>query len=118
MSPTLLTGHGKTLAGARWGMVMLTGGMTDAYVVDNKFGLGTSTGWHVHAGPSLIFVVAGTITDYDDSNPHCAPRELFGWQHVHRQWRQRRPHAPQRGHDARGDHCGAVHPERTAAQGG
>ncbi len=73
MSPTLLTGHGMTLAGKRWGMVMLTGGMTDAYVVDNEFGLGTSTGWHSHAGPSLIFVVAGTITDYDDSNPHCTP---------------------------------------------
>jgi hypothetical protein len=73
MPPTLLTGHGKTLAGSRWGMVMLTGGMTDAYAVDNKFGLGTSTGWHSHPGPSLIFVVAGPIIDYDSSNPHCAP---------------------------------------------
>ena len=73
LPPTLLTGHGKTLAGSRWGMVMLTVGMTDAYAVDNKFGLGTSTGWHSHPGPSLIFVVAGTVIDYDDSNPHCAP---------------------------------------------
>jgi hypothetical protein len=73
MSPTLLTGHGKTSAGRPWGIVMLSGGMTDAYVVDNVFGPGTSTGWHSHAGPSIIFVVSGTITDYDDSNPQCAP---------------------------------------------
>jgi hypothetical protein len=72
MSPTVLFGRGQTKAGKRWGMLMVTGGMTDAYVVDNKFGVGTSTGWHSHQGPSIIFVVSGTITNYDSSNPHCA----------------------------------------------
>ena len=117
MSPTLLTGHGNTVAGKRWGIVMLTGGMTDAYVVDNKFGLGTSTGWHSHAGPSLIFVVTGTITDYDDSNPHCAPVSYSagstftdsGGRDVHMLRND--------GTIVGGNHCRAVHPERTAAQG-
>jgi hypothetical protein len=71
ISPTLLYGHGKTLAGGPWGALLLTRGQTDGYVVDNVFGLGTSTGWHSHPGISIIFVVAGTITDYDSSNPGC-----------------------------------------------
>jgi hypothetical protein len=73
ISPTLLLGHGQTKAGAPWGILMLTRGTTDGYVVDNKFPPGSSTGWHSHAGPSLIYVVSGTIGDYDDSNPNCAP---------------------------------------------
>ena len=37
ISPTVLLGHGKTTADAPWGILMLTRGITDGYVVDNKF---------------------------------------------------------------------------------
>jgi hypothetical protein len=72
LAPTALWGHGRTTANKPWGALFLTHGWTDAYVVDNVFGLGTSTGWHSHPGPSIVFVKAGTITDYDSSNPGCA----------------------------------------------
>ena len=53
---------------------MATQGTTDGFVVDNKFARGQSTGWHMHPGPSLIYVVTGTITNYDSGAPGCAPR--------------------------------------------
>ena len=34
------------------------------------------TGWHQHPGPSLIFVVAGTMTNYDRDDPACAPHSV------------------------------------------
>ena len=49
-----------------------TRGLTDGYVVDNKFLPGQSTGWHSHPGPSLIFVVSGSVTNYDSDAPGCA----------------------------------------------
>ena len=30
-------------------------------------------GWHSHPGPSLIFVVAGTVTNYTSDDPSCTP---------------------------------------------
>ena len=74
LPPTVLWGKGKTTAGARWAALLATVGSTDTYVVDNTFGLGTTTGWHSHQGPSLIFVVTGTVTNYDSSDPSCAPK--------------------------------------------
>ncbi len=54
-----------------WRALLKTHGASDVYVVDNKFaGIDPNThavatsGWHSHPGPSLIFVVAGTITNY------------------------------------------------------
>ena len=44
---------------------------SDLYVVDNKFAPGGTTGWHSHPGPSLIFVVAGTVTNYLGDDPSC-----------------------------------------------
>jgi hypothetical protein len=48
------------------------------YVVDNKLApvdpvtkAVASTGWHSHPGPSLIFVVAGTVTNYSSEDPTC-----------------------------------------------
>jgi quercetin dioxygenase-like cupin family protein len=32
-----------------------------------------TTSWHSHPGPSLIFVVAGTVTDYLGDDPARAP---------------------------------------------
>lgn len=68
---TILHGHGVTASGDRWGALLATHGLTDAYVIDNTFQPGQTTGWHQHLGPSLIFVVAGSITDYDTSVHHC-----------------------------------------------
>jgi quercetin dioxygenase-like cupin family protein len=48
-----------------------------SYVVDNKIAPSGTTGWHSHPGPSLILVVAGTVTNYrgdDPSAPHVYSR--------------------------------------------
>ncbi len=54
-----------------WLSSIKTFGQSDLYVVDNKFPPGATTGWHSHPGPSLIFVVAGSITDYHSDDPAC-----------------------------------------------
>jgi hypothetical protein len=54
-----------------WQADLKTRGTTDLYVVDNKFAPGAATGWHSHPGPSLILVIAGTITNYMASEPSC-----------------------------------------------
>ena len=54
-----------------WSVRMRTHGLTDAYVVDNKIAPGGTTGWHSHPGPSMIFVVAGTVTNYEGDDPTC-----------------------------------------------
>jgi quercetin dioxygenase-like cupin family protein len=55
-----------------WQARLKTLGESDAYVVDNKIATGGTTGWHTHPGPSLIFVIAGTVTNYtsDDCAGH------------------------------------------------
>ena len=64
----------RTPAPDRWKAQLKTHGQSDVYVVDNKFPPGASTGWHSHAGPSLILVVAGTVTNYPGDDPSCTPR--------------------------------------------
>ena len=54
-----------------WSVRLKTHGLTDAYVVDNKIAPGGTTGWHSHPGPSMIFVVAGTVTNYEGDDPTC-----------------------------------------------
>lgn len=56
-----------------WSAQLITHGATDAYVVDNKFAPGSDTGWHSHPGPSLVFVVTGTVTNYTSADPTCSP---------------------------------------------
>jgi quercetin dioxygenase-like cupin family protein len=56
-----------------WFTQIKTLGLTDAYVVDNKIAPLGDTGWHSHPGPSLIFVVAGTVTNYASDDPGCTP---------------------------------------------
>jgi quercetin dioxygenase-like cupin family protein len=58
----------------RWKAKLKTRGQSDVYVVDNKFPPGSTTGWHTHPGPSLILVVAGTVTNYQGDDPRCAPQ--------------------------------------------
>jgi hypothetical protein len=61
-----------------WNAVLRTHGDSDVYVVDNKLApvdqtnnIVASTGWHSHPGPSLILVVAGTVTNYTGDDPTC-----------------------------------------------
>lgn len=72
VKPINIRVHGTTLAGHQWRAVLRTHGLSDGYVVDNKFAPGQTTGWHSHPGPSLIFVVAGTVTNYDSNSRDCA----------------------------------------------
>ena len=64
----------RTPAPGHWKALLKTHWQSDVYVVDNKFPPGASTGWHSHAGPSLILVVAGTVTNYPGDDPSCTPR--------------------------------------------
>jgi quercetin dioxygenase-like cupin family protein len=54
-----------------WRARIRTQGRSDAYLIDNTFAPGGTTGWHSHPGPSLIFVVAGTITNYTADDASC-----------------------------------------------
>ena len=56
-----------------WRTRIKTRGSSDLYVVDNKFAPGATTGWHSHPGPSLIQVVAGTVTNYMGDDHRCRP---------------------------------------------
>jgi quercetin dioxygenase-like cupin family protein len=56
---------------AHWRARIEAHGLSDLYVVDNKFAPGATTGWHSHPGPSLILVVSGTVTNYTTDNPGC-----------------------------------------------
>jgi quercetin dioxygenase-like cupin family protein len=56
-----------------WKAQIKTHGQSDVYAVDNKFAPGGTTGWHSHPGPSLILVVAGTVTNYLGDDPNCTP---------------------------------------------
>ena len=53
------------------GALLATFGVTDGYVVENDFQPGRTTGWHSHPGPSLIFVVTGSVTNYESDQPYC-----------------------------------------------
>ena len=57
-----------------WRARLETRGRSDVYTVDNKFQPGATTGWHSHPGPSLILVIAGTVTNYSSDDPNCSGR--------------------------------------------
>ena len=46
-----------------------TKGISDVYVVHNTIVPGGHTGWHSHPGPSIISVVSGQATEYQDDDP-------------------------------------------------
>jgi quercetin dioxygenase-like cupin family protein len=64
---------GRTNTPNVWKAKLKTHGQSDVYVVDNKFEPGGTAGWHSHPGPSLILVVAGTVTNYEGDDPACTP---------------------------------------------
>jgi quercetin dioxygenase-like cupin family protein len=57
-----------------WRVRIKTHGVSDGYVVNNVIAPGGTTGWHSHPGPSLIFVVRGTVTNYESDDPKCTGR--------------------------------------------
>lgn len=63
--------HAHTIPANVWRARLKTEGQSDVYAVDNKFPVGSSTGWHSHPGPSLILVIAGTVTNYMGDDPTC-----------------------------------------------
>jgi quercetin dioxygenase-like cupin family protein len=65
--------NAHTLPASEWQARLKTQGHSDVYVVSNKFAPGGTTGWHSHPGPSLIFVVSGTISNYHGDDPSCTP---------------------------------------------
>lgn len=65
--------NAHTLPADLWQARIKTHGLSDVYVVDNKLPPGGNTGWHSHPGPSLILVVAGTVTNYTGDDPSCTP---------------------------------------------
>jgi quercetin dioxygenase-like cupin family protein len=70
MGPIDINAHG--LPDDDWQTHVLTKGTSDAYIVDNVFQPGGTSGWHSHPGPSLIFVVRGSITEFTSDDPACA----------------------------------------------
>jgi quercetin dioxygenase-like cupin family protein len=69
---TTTSPDGRTRPTGVWLAWIRTLGLSDVYVVDNKIPPGGDTGWHSHPGPSLVFVVAGTVTNYTSDDPTCA----------------------------------------------
>jgi quercetin dioxygenase-like cupin family protein len=69
--PLHILATNKTVNGQPWAALLATYGVTDGYVVENDFQPGQTTGWHSHPGPSVIFVVAGSVTNYESDQPHC-----------------------------------------------
>jgi uncharacterized RmlC-like cupin family protein len=45
---------------------------SDIWVVFNTIAPGGHTGWHSHAGPSIISVKSGTATEYHGEDPNAA----------------------------------------------
>jgi quercetin dioxygenase-like cupin family protein len=66
-------------------------GPADLYVQSNAWKPGGSTGWHIHAGHSLIIVNEGTVTEYEGHDPECKPHVYTkgmrfvdpGGEHIH-----------------------------------
>jgi quercetin dioxygenase-like cupin family protein len=52
--------------GRNWHLITRVKGDSDVYVTKHTFDAGGQTGWHSHPGPSLITVIAGTLTVYHD----------------------------------------------------
>jgi quercetin dioxygenase-like cupin family protein len=48
----------------------------DLIVVQAKLMPGGSFGWHMHRSAVAVAVVAGTLTLYDSSDPHCKPQHV------------------------------------------
>lgn len=81
MRPVQITASGLTATNRKWSAIISTKGLTDGYVVENDFQPGQSTGWHSHPGPSIVFVVSGTVTNYVNTRPHCRGKSYTAGQY-------------------------------------
>lgn len=54
------------LDGRTWQLITRVRGDSDLYVNQLTFTPGAQSGWHSHPGPSLITVIEGTLTVYND----------------------------------------------------
>lgn len=55
----------------KWDLMLKSKGQTDVRVTRVEFPAGSSSGWHSHPGPNLLTVTAGTVIEYEGSNPLC-----------------------------------------------
>ena len=69
ISPSLTKDEHKSI----WLSRQKTKGSSDLYVQSNVWQPRGSTGWHSHAGHSLIIVTQGAVTDYEGDDPNCKP---------------------------------------------
>ena len=49
-----------------WLLIMRSQGDSDLYITQNTIQPNGQSGWHTHPGPSLITVIEGTVTVYED----------------------------------------------------
>lgn len=56
-----------------WISIQKTKGPSDLYIQSNAWAPRGSTGWHTHAGHSLIIITAGAVTAYEGNDPACTP---------------------------------------------
>jgi quercetin dioxygenase-like cupin family protein len=63
-----------------WRVKLKTHGASDFYVIDNTFAVGGTSGWHSHPGPSLVFVVSGSITNSMSDGRHCMQQDYTAGQ--------------------------------------
>jgi quercetin dioxygenase-like cupin family protein len=70
VSPSLTKDKRKS---SIWLSRQMTKGLSDLYVQSNVWLPRGSTGWHSHAGHSLIIVTQGAVTDYEGDDPNCKP---------------------------------------------
>jgi len=54
-----------------WQARLKTQGDSDGYIVDNVIPAHSTTGWHTHPGPSLIFVIRGAVTNVTGDATSC-----------------------------------------------
>ena len=81
--PVALDVTGSDLSGDRWIKVFSrkTHGTSNFYFIDNSFAANVGTScWHSHPGPSLIFVVYGTITNSMSNGHHCMQQDYSAGQ--------------------------------------
>lgn len=57
----------------KWDFKLMSKDTSDVYVTRNAIAVNGQSGWHSHPGPSLITVTIGVVTNYDGSDPACAP---------------------------------------------
>jgi quercetin dioxygenase-like cupin family protein len=74
--PVLLDDIHVVSQSRKYGVMIKTRGLSDAYVVHNSIAPGGDTGWHSHPGPVFVLVTAGTATKYDADDPTLTPEDF------------------------------------------